>query len=376
MRVIQLTDYGSPHAGSFVPMLGAALRMTEESGWKAHVVLPARARSREWMPDLEKSFPAAVAYAPDVGRIGLARWLRELVDGAPGPTLLHAHWTVFDIAAAALAARRRDVRTIWHFQTVVSGSLPVRIRNEMRFRVAGRFVERMLCVGPQLAADIRARGAQADKVEFFPNAVDTGRFAGKPAPDERAAARAQLGVDSSATVLLHIGRDWHLKGGDLFLDAFEALDDDSLVGLMVRGGPEAEAEIERRDLGRRVRVVAGVPDVRALHAASDVLLATSRGEGTLPWAVTEALASGLAVVATDIPGHALPGGPPPGVRSASLDGDAIATATATLLGRPDREAAHESALSHAWVAEHMGLDMWAERLRRVYRDVMASWAAR
>ena len=374
MRVIQLTDYGSPHAGSFVPMLGAALRMTEESGWKAQVVLPARARSREWAPNFERSFPAAVAYAPNVGRLGLARWLRELVDAAPGPTLLHTHWTVFDIAAAALAARRSYVRTIWHFQTVVSSSFSVRMRNEVRFRVAGRYVERMLCVGPQLAADIRARGAQADKVSFFPNAVDTGRFAGKPAPHERAAARATLGVDSSARVLLHIGRDWHLKGGDLFLDAFEALDDDSLVGLMVRGGPEAQAEIQRRNLGRRVRVVAGVPDVRVLHAASDVLLATSRGEGTLPWAVTEALASGLAVVATEIPGHALPGGPPPGVRIASLDADSIATATREVLGRPVPEADRESAISHAWVAEHMGLDAWAERLRGVYADVMASGA--
>ncbi len=52
MRMLQVTDYGSPFAGSFVPMLRTALDEAESRGWSAQAVLPERARERDWLADL------------------------------------------------------------------------------------------------------------------------------------------------------------------------------------------------------------------------------------------------------------------------------------------------------------------------------------
>jgi glycosyltransferase involved in cell wall biosynthesis len=138
----------------------------------------------------------------------------------------------------------------------------------------------------------------------------------------------------------------------------------------VRGGDVARAEASRRGLEDRVEVLEGTSEVRRLHAASDLMLATSRGEG-MPFAVLEALSSGLGVVATDIPGHALPGGGPAGLRIVPLDSTAIAATARELLDRPTAEALSAGEAGHAWVAAELGLPAWGDRLMRLYREIAA-----
>jgi glycosyltransferase involved in cell wall biosynthesis len=169
-------------------------------------------------------------------------------------------------------------------------------------------------------------------------------------------------------VLLHIGRDWELKGGDLFLDALAKLPD--AVGLLVRGGDVAREEVRRRGLENRVEVLEGTSEVRRLHAASDLMLATSRGEG-MPFAVLEALSSGLGVVASDIPGHALPGGGPSALRIVPLDAAAIAAGSRELLDRPTDLAREDGEAAHAWVTAELGLPAWSTRLIDLYREIAA-----
>jgi len=372
VRVVQVTDYGSPVPGAFAPMLAAALRATEERGWEALAVLPARARARPWAAALAADEPGRVRFVPAGGRLLEARWLRTLVAERKTPTILHAHFTRFDVPVAALAAARRDVQAIWHFHTVLSDQTAVRARNRLRFAVVGRAVARMLCVAPHLAEAVRARGAEAAKIVYLPNGIDTRRFRGPARAEERAAARAELGLPTDARVLLHIGRRWHLKGGDLFLDALARLHERSAIALMVRGGNISRAEAERRGLADRVVVLDEVSDVRRLHAAADVMLATSRGEG-MPFAVVEALSSGLAVVATNIPGHVLPRSPA-ALRLVSPTPDAVAAATREALGRDAGQREREGAAAHAWAREELGLERWSERLVAIYDEVAADWA--
>jgi glycosyltransferase involved in cell wall biosynthesis len=375
VRVIHVTDYGSPYPGAFVPMLRTALDRIRARGWEPLATFPprARTRSREWLPRLQAEHGDELLFAPDLPRRKLGDWLEEVVDSGPGPTILHSHMTAYDLAAADVARRREDVRAIWHFHTVLSDSLRARVRNRLRFALASHYVERMLCAGPGLAQEICARGAPREKVVHFPNGLDVARFPVETGADERAAARAALGVPLDATALLHFSRDWWVKGGDLFLEAFRLLGDrDDVVALMLRGGDAARAEVARRGLGDRALVLDEVSDVRQLFAASDLMMATSRGEGE-PLAVLEALASGLGVVATDIPGHSALRDGPPGLRIAPLSAEGIATTAAALLDRDPGLARREGATAHQWVRAERGLQAWGDRLIELYEDVAQDW---
>ena len=72
----------------------------------------------------------------------------------------------------------------------------------------------------------------------------------------------------------------------------------------------------------RFRLIPPVEDVRTVHGAADVMVSSSREEG-MAYAVLESLASGTAVVATAIPGHAVIGEQVDACRLTSIDAGEI-----------------------------------------------------
>jgi len=101
-----------------------------------------------------------------------------------------------------------------------------------------------------------------------------------------------------------VGRLADGKGHEVLLDAVESLD--SLDGsvCIVGDGPlydSLERDVEARGLDDQVFLTGFRDDVPRILAASDVLVLPSYREGT-PRVITEAMASGLPVVATDIAG--------------------------------------------------------------------------
>jgi glycosyltransferase involved in cell wall biosynthesis len=94
------------------------------------------------------------------------------------------------------------------------------------------------------------------------------------------------------------------KGFEVFLDAAAEVCDGNASVCIVGEGPlrdSLEAEIDECGLGDSVFLVGYREDVPNVLAASDVLVLPSFREGT-PRVITEAMASGLPVVATDIAG--------------------------------------------------------------------------
>jgi glycosyltransferase involved in cell wall biosynthesis len=367
MRVIQAADYGPPFPGSFVPMLRAVLGAVRERGWAPIAVLPERARDHDWVARLrEEGF--RVEIAPSAERSELRPFLEAIVAEDSGPTVVHSHFTAFDLAAAAAARRRPRAAVYWHLHTVLGQGTSVRLRNQLKFRLLSRAVERIICVSGDLAADVRARGAPRSKVEALSNGVDVEAFR-PPSPAERAEARRASGLPEDAIVLLHFGRDWRIKGGDLFLEAFAELlrDRPGLVAACVRGGEPARQEAARLGIDPSVAVLEGTPEIWRLHAAADLFMATSRGEGAgqMPFAVLEALACGRGVVATDLAG----GDARPqlgGLRIVPLDPVGIAAGARALLDRDPAAAARDAEQGRAWVAQNLGVERWAGRLTELY----------
>ena len=75
----------------------------------------------------------------------------------PGPTILHTHFTLWDVPAA-LAARRLDrAAVIWHVHTTLGKTPASVLRNVAKFASLGRGVAAILCPAPNIADDVRRR---------------------------------------------------------------------------------------------------------------------------------------------------------------------------------------------------------------------------
>ena len=370
---MHLAGYGGPYAGSFVPMLRGVMRAARDRGWSCEAVFGPVAKDRVWLDELrDDGIP--FRFAPSSARADVSRLVRSLLAESDEPTVLHTHFTSFDIPAAMAAAGHGATKVFWHVHTPHHDSVLMRARNRMKYALLGRRVDRILCVSSELAEVVVDRGAPRSRVEFLHNAVDADRFR-LLEREEREIARLRLGLPIDRPLLLHFGWDWDRKGGDLFMQAVQALRARGVeaVGVTVGGGETAKKLREDLDLTHAVHVLDPTDDVQTLYATADVFLSPSRAEGT-PYSVMEALSSGTAVVASDIPGHALMGA---GIASCLItphDPAAIATAAERLIDRDDHEISADALSGHLWMRDKLHLPRWSAGLMERYEAALGAAA--
>jgi len=358
---VHLAGYGGPYAGSFVPMLRGVMRAARDRGWWCEAVFTPVAKDRVWLDELRaEGIPFRIA--PSTSRPDVAGMLSSLLRESDEPTVLHTHFTSFDIPAAMAAPAHGAAKVFWHVHTPHHDGLAIRARNRVKYTLLGRRVERILCVSTELAEVVTDRGAPRDRVEFLHNAVDVERFR-LLAPQEREIARLRLGLPAGKPLLVHFGWDWHRKGGDLFMEAMRALRERGIeaMGVTVGGGEQARELRAELRLEHAVHVLEPTNDVQTLYAAADIFLSPSRAEGT-PYSVMEALASGTPVIASEIPGHATIGA---GIESCVITPDdpaAIAAAAERLLDREPHQVAADALGGHLWLRDNLHLPRWSAGL--------------
>jgi glycosyltransferase involved in cell wall biosynthesis len=364
MRIVHLAAYGGPYPGSFVPMLKALDRAAAERGWSFEAVFTPIAATRPWYAEMAAE-GLAVRVAPDEGRRALTDWLSELVaEQADTPTILHTHFSAFDLPAVAVARSRPNVRVFWHLHSVFGRSLTARLRNAFKFAVVGRRVEGILCVSADLRNGARRRLAPARRLVVLPNAVDLEHFVHATA-EERSAARTELGLPANRSLLVHFGWHWETKGGDLFVETIAELlrAGVEVTGVCVGDADAARAARERLGVEDDVVVLAARDDVRTLYAAADVFVSTSQGEGATSFAVLEALATGTPVVASAIPNHILLAERSVGCAISERDSRAFAQAVRSVLSA---RSAGQFPVDISGLADSLDLDAWAERVMALY----------
>ncbi|MDR3416977.1 MAG: glycosyltransferase family 4 protein [Nevskia sp.] len=157
----------------------------------------------------------------------------------------------------------------------------------------------VITVSAGLREALLGLGAAGEKITVLRNGVDTRTFR----PLDREAARAALGL--AGPVLISVGALIERKRHRLILEALRLLPEFSL--LIVGEGPERaalEALAGRLGLAGRVRLVGERPHMvmSQYYSAADLSVLASSREG---WAnvLLEAMACGVAVVASDIPGN-------------------------------------------------------------------------
>lgn len=144
-----------------------------------------------------------------------------------------------------------------------------------------------------------------DKIRVIPLGLDLAPFAALGHDERRRRLRAEIGVNDDIVVTC-VGRLVPIKNHRLLLHAFHRAKTGGLAArlLIVGDGSERPALEALRDelhLKDAVQFLGWRHDLDVVYAGSDIVVLSSDNEGT-PVSLIEALASGCAVVSTDVGG--------------------------------------------------------------------------
>lgn len=173
----------------------------------------------------------------------------------------------------------------------------------------------VVALSAEMAEDIANVGVAKEKIQIIPNAVDAERF--RANPEARAAVRAELGIKDGDFLFLCVARNHPQKDLPTLLQAFRLLVSSGLgnnARLLVAGRGVKALGAEIADFGEKICLLEVAPETLGdsvplmppqslvdLYRAADCFVMSSLLEG-FSSALVEAMASGLPVVATDVPG--------------------------------------------------------------------------
>jgi glycosyltransferase involved in cell wall biosynthesis len=236
----------------------------------------------------------AAFYALDAIR-RLASELRQM-------PVVHAHGTDTPLLIGLAARLSLGRRLILSIHTDPRAFLAGRgWRGRWRLRMANRLADRIISLSEPMHSELLALGVDPERVTTIPNGVDTRLFRPASAP-ERHRARARLGLGDDVLVFLFVGRLVRLKGVSELLSAWGSDRRPRRHLVIVGDGEEREALMRQATDQADVTFAGSQERVQQYLAAADVFVLPSSREGQSV-ALLEAMASGLCVVASDIPGN-------------------------------------------------------------------------
>jgi len=223
------------------------------------------------------------------------------------PDILHCHGEFTDIAAILLKRRlgaRYLVRT--RHSTIEWPKRPA------LGRIFGHWVypwlfDMEIAVSNQAANALNQRTFarfRHRKAICIYNAIDFQRF--ETARQDTALLKQHWRIPENAVVIGTVGALSKVKGYDILLKAFRiVISNAPNVYLMIVGdGPERSAlQTQAKSIGVEDRVcfLGAQPTIEHIYPVFDLFVSSSRVEG-LPTVLLESIASGVPVIATDIPG--------------------------------------------------------------------------
>jgi phosphatidylinositol alpha-mannosyltransferase len=351
-------DWGEPGGVQVhVRELGTHLR---GRGHEVLVLAPGRAPAAEpWVRIVGR--PVRVPYAGTVAPIAFSPSAWSRIRGrlrAFGPDVVHVHEPLTPSVSmlVTLASVAPVVATFHAYldrSRLMEAAGPALRRVHRRIRVS---------VAVSEAAASFLRRVVPGPVEIVPNGVEVRRFA-DPGPRAQGLPQGRLA--------LWVNRLDPQKGFGVMVEAFERLAERHAdVSLVIAGDGRDRGALARLPEGIRGRTVllGTVPhdELPRYHAAADVFVSAATGQESFGIVLIEAMAAGVPVVATDIPGYrdVVRDGVdgllvPPG------DPDALAGALDRVLSEPDL--ARALARAGRARAETFSWDAVVPRLEAVYR---------
>lgn len=224
---------------SFLPVLGGAQRQVDLLGQplqRRGVELTVLTRHPPGTPRREGRPGLAVRRMPGPDR-GAAGSISYTAAGAATlarlrPDVVHVHDLLSPSTIALLsrpAVRAPIVAKV--LSTGPGGDLTRLLTKPLgrrRMRVMAKAFSAFICLSDEVRTELNAHGVPEERLRRIPNGVDAELFR-PPAPGEREAERARLGIDTPGPLALYTGRFAPVKRLDLLIDAAARLPDLHLV---------------------------------------------------------------------------------------------------------------------------------------------------
>ena len=278
-------------------MLGTAAGLWADHGVSCDVVATGANRGAYW-PVLEAA-GYGVHHLPFEGSLRFLRHYAALIRSGPYD-VVHVHTErafVYKCIVARLAGAR-VVRTV-HNAFPFEGRLAQ--RRAYQRRLARAVGTRFVAIGATVAENERERFS--NPTHRIDNWIDVARFV-PPTPAARESRRRRFGLSDGVVTVVTVGNCSPIKNHAGLLEALARIDDVDWALLHV--GQEDHKHVERHlasSLGveQRCWFLGRTDPLDALHAA-DLYTMPSLYEG-LGLSTVEALATGLPIVLTDVPGN-------------------------------------------------------------------------
>src|ERR1700722_11917971 len=296
-----------------------------------------------------------------------------------------------DLAAGVKlrAILRRELYDVVHFHTSRAHSMApfargfastLLVTRRMDYRpnrvfaplLFNRAVDGVVAISNGVADSLATAGVDRQRVIVIHSGVDCDRFR-PPTAQERADARAALGISNGEILISAAGALEQRKGHRYLIEAIGALAASASLKLkcfIVGQGSVhkvLQGEIAVIRSLERVKLLGRVDDVRELLWASDIFAMPSLKEG-LGVAALEAMASNLPIIASDVGGlHEVVEDDRTGIIVPPANSGKIASAIQRL-AESDELRAQMGAAARARVVENYSMQKMAARTLALYRE--------
>jgi glycosyltransferase involved in cell wall biosynthesis len=235
-----------------------------------------------------------------------------------------------------------------------------------------RVTDVAITVSAALRDDLAEMGvAPRAKIRVVPLGLDLARFT---RPSARGGLRAACGAGEGDVLVGVVGRLVPIKDIDCFLEAAARVAESAPhARFAIVGDGERRDALERKavalGLGERTTFVGWRKDLESVYADLDVVVNSSRNEGT-PVALIEAMAAGRPVVATAVGGTAdLLGEGERGLLVPAASPSALAEAILQTLAHPEASV-RRAAAARDYVLAHHSVDRLLHDIDALYRELL------
>ena len=339
-------------------------------GLHVHFVFPEEARRAFFLSDLKRAgWTTSFISRHDAPPQKVAR-LRAVLH-EQSARIVHSQFTSFDLEAG-LAGKSAGAKVVWHVLNSLLGYSPrQRAKDLVKVKLGAGLCDVVIANSYQTYEESLRRGFPRNKLRIVFNGLVLNRLG--TVPGAREATRRELGLPADAFVLLSFPWNPVIKGADVLLRAVDAVERSrpSRPAMLVITGGRVLRDTVHRTLGGRwppwLHLIKPFDDVARLYAAADMFVSASRADA-FPMAVGEAMASGLPVISSDIPGPAPYFAAPGCFTFPSEDSQALASTICEVIDRADLHALGQA--NRAFVIQRFSVEQYAARTVDIYSHLL------